>query len=416
MSQKNKHNQIIIISACFFAFFVLGISTSILGPALPDLSIAIGISLASMGIIRAGRQIGQCIAIFVGGSLVDKYNSKALILLGAAVMGLGLIYLVISRNVVFAFMSAFLWGAGHGFIHIISTIIIGVSGKKTSSRLLTMLNTLYVIGAIAGPLLIECFRKSNWRGAFIFCSIACLFIGIVFLVLDLRQKKAPIHEEKTGENNGDLKLVAILALLMFLFNGANGGIADWIYTHVILITNSSSKIATQITSLYWLMQAVGRIITVFVVDVLGDKKTLTTGITLSIIGSIVLFISHTPIMIAIGVGMVSIGYAPIYPLVLAIGGKQEFKSSSSILGMLSSIAAFGAIVIPFVQGVIGEGKSGGMVITLVCSILMGATIVLMWLRDMVAHRSMRSIVSTMPILLEKDTIMRPGAEAKLVNE
>ncbi len=350
---------------CILAFFILGLASAILGPIIPTFSHSMGIAIANAGIIRVSRQFGQFFAIFIGGRIADRYSYKTVIILGSVFMSLGLLFLPFSENITLVLCFVALWGIGHGLMHI-GIIVLTNSYSPNFTNALTILNIIYGIGAIISPFMVEYFKLINWKNVFIFCALISGLVGAIFITDTTKKTSSAIHVQKESQYSTKIDITFII--LMFISNGANCGIADWIYTHIILVTRESSHVASMIVSLYWLSQVLGRIICMLFVHKIDNKRIIEICGIILMFGSIFLSFSNSLILITVGTIIASIGYAPMYPIVLALGEQRSAKKERT-LGYLSSAAAFGAIIIPFMQGKIGRSETGGMKMIFICSVI-----------------------------------------------
>ena len=73
------------------AFGVLGLSTALIGPALPDLAYATGSNIQQYTSVFFGRAIGFLIGVLLSGKIVDRYDQMALIGLSILICGCVLI-------------------------------------------------------------------------------------------------------------------------------------------------------------------------------------------------------------------------------------------------------------------------------------------------------------------------------------
>jgi fucose permease len=162
-----------------------------------------------------------------------------------------------------------------------------------------------------------------------------------------------------------------LILLLFLYNGAGSGLADWLAVHLQLVARTGVDTASQVTALYGLAITAGRIISIEALRRLGNMNVLTLAIGLATAGATLIVLGGAQtVLIVAGVLMVGIGFAPIYPTVVAIGGQQQPENRGTVTGVLTGLAAIGGVFIPVVQGWIGNGQSGGMIVTLVATLVM----------------------------------------------
>ena len=369
-----------VVSLCFAAFAVIGLASAALGPLLPNFAAAYAVPLASVGVLRSSRQIGQFFAVLLGGRALDQVDLRAVMLPGALVMGLGLVILGTSNLLWLAVAGALLWGLGHGLIHVVPHVAFGRLLGSSASFASTAMHTIYGAGAIIGPFVVLlAMKQASWQLALYGIAFATVLIGIVFALTHFeatRDKTTPTPE------TADAPKVAVgwtallpFFVLIFVFNGANAGIADWIYVHAELVASANANAAAQITSLYWIGITGGRLLSMIAMQKLSDRRVLWIGVLIALVGSACIISYGSQVsFLALGVGLVGLGYAPIYPIVMILGGQQQPAARGTITGVMAGVAAAGAVTIPVIQGWVGGGQSGGMVVTFVASAAMAFTL------------------------------------------
>jgi fucose permease len=109
----------------------------------------------------------------------------------------------------------------------------------------------------------------------------------------------------------------------------------------------------------------------------------TLGAALIVLGGPVVEI------VMVGVAMVGVGFGPVFPTVVALGGQQQPDVRGRVTSILVGMAAVGGIVLPVIQGWIGGGHSGGMVMTLAASLIMVGALIAMragWTQRIAVHQ------------------------------
>jgi fucose permease len=367
--------------ACFASFIVLGVASGILGPTLSALAGSVALPLASAGAFRAIRQAGSFASFMVSGPLLDRRDARWVLVPGTIMMALGLIGVAYSGNLAIAIIASLLIGFGGGFFDVASNYVIGVLYTAGAAALLSALHTFYGLGGSAGPLVAGWAQSElgDWRLAYGLTAVVSLVIGAAFLGLRLRKQPSNAGnatspaQETAAKPSGGIRWLALLPMvvLIFAYNGAGSAMDTWIFTHARLVALSDVAEASRIASLYWIALTAGRTICVFALRRFGNMFIMRVGVGLSVIGSgLIVLAGSQSLLIAIGVAMVGLGFAPVYPVVIAMGGQQQPEARGMITGILSGVASLGGIIVPIVQGWIGGGQTGGVIVTLVASLVM----------------------------------------------
>ncbi len=382
-------NRRLVAIICFAAFIILGVASAILGPTLSDLSASVALSLESAGILRAARQIGAFIAIFGGGLLLDRRDTRLILVPAMLLMAAGLVGIAATGSLGFVLGASLLLGAGTGFLDVGSNFAIGALFTSSASSVLSALHSFYGLGLFIGPLVAEwaLVRQGDWRGAYIVPGAVAVLLALLFLTQPIRKPDvSPQPAARTTAKTNGIQWLPLLPLivLIFAYNGAGTGIQDWISTHMELVGHTSVETAARAAALYGLALTTGRVVSVFALRKLGNTRVLAAAISLATIGAALIVFGGSAVdLIMVGVAMVGVGFGPIFPTVVAIGGQQQPEARGAVTSILVGMASIGGIVIPVVQGWIGGGQSGGMIVTLVAALVL--VVALVGMRSIHAH-------------------------------
>ncbi len=378
-------NRRLVALLCFIAFILLGISSAILGPTLPNLAAAVALPLASAGLLRAARQIGSFVAIIGAGPVLDRYDARLVVVPGMLLMAVGLVGSVLTGNLIFTLGAFLIAGVGTGFLDVGSNFAIGALYSANSSPVLAALHTFYGVGLTIGPLVAgwALAGQGDWRRSYILPGVVCVLVGALFAGVAIHRQDT-MHPV-TASTMTEKKSFAVqwapllpLIVLIFMYNGAGTGIGDWISTHAQLVAHSTEESAAGLASLYGFALTGGRLISIVALRQFGNRRVLIGAVGLATIGSSLILLAGPTIgLVSIGVLMVGVGFGPIFPTVVAIGGQQQPEVRGTVTSVLVGLAAVGGIIVPVVQGWIGGGHSGGMIVTLAASLIMVGALIAM---------------------------------------
>ncbi len=374
-------NRRTVALLCFTAFVVLGISSSILGPTLTNLAESVNLPIADAGILRAVQQIGSVLATFVGGYLLSRYSLRSVIAPGVILMAVGLVGMVGTGSLSLVLAAALVLGVGTGFLNVAANVAISTLYAENAAPILSALHTCFGVGLFAGPLIAgqALNHPDTWRVTYIIPAAACIILGGLFarilVVNQIRAGTPPLSVSSAeppaiGPAVRWLPLLPMI-ILLFMYNGAGNGMSDWIAPHLQLVGGISADAAAQVASLYGLALTTGRAFGVIALHRLGNLRVLALALGLAVIGAALIVIARPTVgLVVLGVALVGLGFSPIYPTVIALAGQQQPENRGAVTGIVAGAASIGGIFLPLVQGWVGGGHSGGMLVTLLASIIM----------------------------------------------
>jgi fucose permease len=361
---------------CFVAFIVTGLSINLLGSTLADLSQRYGILLADAGIFTALQALGATTAVLFFGRLLDRYDARWVLCSASVIFGIGVLLLGFAPALPLALVGALLMGVGFGGMLAGPNYVIGMLYEARAASALNALNVFYSMGAMLSPQLVTiALRQEDFRMAYLVAGIALLALTLLFVTIQLRPSP-PSETDHAPVSVNYLALIPFI-LLFFTYIGSEVGFGTWIFTQVSTVAQGTAEVAATATSLYWAGQMFGRIAGSIILRRLADETMLPLTIALIGAGTALLLAFQTDANIStIAAFIVGFGCGPVFPTTLGIVRKaypNVYGTASSILIGLGNI---GSIVVPWVQGQIGGGNSGGMQLILGLSLVMLVTAIL----------------------------------------
>ncbi len=373
-------NRRMLTLTCFIAFITLGIAASLLGPTLQPIADSLSLPLAHAEVLRVVRQIGTFIAILVGGRLLDRYEARRAVVPGLFLMVIGLIG-TIAGNLPIALAAALLIGMGGALLDVGSNYLFGSLYGAGAASVLTALHTFYGVGISTGPEVANWgLQRGDWRLAYLIAAAACAVVGCIFALMKMPMENhpsPPVVQTKTAAvaPTSLLKMIRWLPLLPlfalnFLYGGAGTGMGDLIPTHMQHALGASAETGARIATLYGISLTIGRLLGIWTLRRFGNLRILTFGVGVATLGAALIFFGAAVGIVSVGVILVGVGFAPVYPVVIAIGGQGQPELRGTIIGFLVAAATLGGLMLPYLQGLIGGGQNGGMIVTLAATLLM----------------------------------------------
>ncbi|MBI1775034.1 MAG: MFS transporter [Proteobacteria bacterium] len=366
-----------LVASCAAAFFMFGMTSSLLGPTINDLAAALGVSAAAVGLLRSGRQIGQFFGFSTLGSAADKYDLRLLALVGGFTMALALLFVSWVGFLVAACASV-VWGFGHSIYNLAPNVIVGRVFEKNAPAVMTTLHGVYGIGAMAGPWIVEIFRT---KGVFYTYAISATLVALsALLYAVLTTNNGKNTQDVSLKNGAGAKRIVVREIWPFLaavilFNGAMFGAADWLYYYAGRAPGATAHIAAVATSSFWAALTIGRFLLGGLISRFGERVVMRGSAVGAVIGSVALVLPDAPQnMIIASALMLGAGLAAIYPVLMACAANLYPESRGIVTGNLAAAGAFGAIILPALQGWLISELGVGMVLILASAFLLSIVV------------------------------------------
>jgi len=348
--------------ACYASFIALGLAATMLGPAYKALTSKFGMRLEDAGIFTGLQFLGVCGSVLFYGWLLQRTNARYVLQLGAALMGAGALLLAVAATLPVALFAILLLGLGFGALDIGPNTTIIAMNPERASIASNILNAIFGFGAIAGPQLVNFGLSRDNVG------LSFIILGVLTLALIVPLQRVNVfvggarHTEARAQVNWGR--VAPFILLAFLYTGVEGGFGAWLFTQMTLVAGSTEAAATVGTSLIAVGLTVGRFVASLLLRVLSAMQMIAAG-SLVIVGgaALLLLLPKSETAAQVAALIIGLGFGPIWPTTFATATSLYPAARGRVSGVVTALGTSGAAIFPWVQGQIGAGRDGGMILT-----------------------------------------------------
>jgi fucose permease len=360
--------------ACYLAFIALGACGTLLGPMYQSLTTRFNMPLSDAGIFTAIKAAAALFTVTTAGRLLDRINARYLLSAGVVLMGTGLFIIGSALTLPVAVIGLLLLGFGFGILDVSPNVVVAALNPERPSAALNTLNVFFCIGAIIGPQVVNfALSRENAVLAFYITGAFALVLAIPFLLVSIL-----VHAEHdaNGKPRAPINWFALLpfAIMLFTYVGAEAGFANWIFTQLRMVALSTVSTATIAASIFWAGMTIGRAVASPILRRLSDQQLLTLSIVIIGVGIAILLLFPRVENIALLCSfVVGFGCGPIFPIVLAIVNTTHPEARGTASGTVMVMGTFGGMLMPFLQGQIGGGFNGGMILPLILSVVMLGT-------------------------------------------
>src|SRR6202522_2581613 len=345
-----------LIFSTIVAIFVYGMLSAMLGTILPDLSDRFRLSPRQNGTIAFAQAIGLIIASVGVGPLLDDEGKKAGLILGAAVIFIGLFVLPRSPGFRSILFLLFLLGVGGGIVVTGANALVSDVGEAHRATALNMVNLFFGLGGLATPFIAANVFGRNWVR--LCYTIAAL--TVVSLAIEASTKMP--EPTRTGgfvladaAPVLDRPLLFMLGLFLFLYVSCEGGIWDWLPRHLIAQGVPESRALNILSLGFALGLLIGRVgVSPILIHAPAIKVLLVAAIGMAVTTFLMLR-SNNPLTAAAFVFLAGLSMAPVFPTTLAIVGDTFPRMTGTAIGFVITCGWVGLAVSSRIIGFIAGG-------------------------------------------------------------
>lgn len=337
---------------------------------------------AGLGIWYFVYAAGWAVGGLAGGLLTERFGRRATLSLAGSLLAVGLASLALAPGWTVFLVAAVPVGLGGGAIDS------GGNGLFLELRpgrggALNLLHLFFSLGALVAPVAVGALVSggAGWQPIVVGTALAAAAVAAAFAVAPLPSgRRGPVGVAMPGVARAAVSTrvvtlpVVALGIAIGGYVAAEIGVSSWL---VRFLAAAPITTATGALSLFWGGLTLGRLVAARVADRF-DPATYATACAVATSAALLGAVLVPSVALSIGLFAVA-GFAqgPIYPLVMAIGGRLQPGRSGAISGVLTAAAVVGGIVYPPMIGFvsvhagIGVGIAGAGLLSLATAVALG---------------------------------------------
>ena len=324
------------------SFLIVGLSLSMLGPALTDLRERTGADIGQIGILFAGQSTGYIVGSFTGGRLFDRFNGHRVFAAALAVLAVGLALIPVFDDLTGLVVTFFVMGTGAAVADLGANTLLMWELGAGSGRAMNLLHLCFGLGALAAPLVVYIGLDVATRAA---------ALGCVLLAVWATRVRAPARPPAAREEHTDTTtpMLMLLFLFFFVYVGLEIGFAGWIKTYGEEV-GFSDLAATWLITMFWIGFTCGRLLASALAHRVRPDTMLYAASAASLLAAVILIVgggSTAPVWI--GTALMGLATAPQFPGMMNLA-EQRIHISGSATAWFVGGAGAGGLVFPIMIG------------------------------------------------------------------
>lgn len=348
----------LLLIIIYLSFISLGLPDSLLGSAWPVMQTNLTVPLSFAGLISMIISGGTIISSFFSGRVIKRFGTGLVTFISVTMTAAALLGFSISPSIIWLCIMAVPLGLGAGSVDAALNNFVALHYK---SMHMSWLHCFWGIGATTGPIIMSLFIMNNnqWRKGYLTISIIQFSLVLVLLIsLPLWRKfegaidKTP-EEDKNKKHSSALKIPGVkLALVSFVFYcAAEATTGLWGSSYLVNYKGLSAGEGARWISLFYAGITLGRLLSGFLTIKIKNRILIRIGQVTCIIGVIFLLLPAPVYFSMIGLILVGLGCAPIYPCMLyETPNRFGREKSQSIMGIQMAFAYMGSTFMPPILG------------------------------------------------------------------
>ena len=351
----------LLLAVIYLAFISLGLPDSLLGAGWPVMHSFFGVPLSSAGVVSMIISCSTIVSSLASERLTKKLGAQHVTLLSVLLTAAALFGFSRSAHFPILCLWAVPYGLGAGSI---DAALNNYVALHYSSRHMSWLHCFWGVGTIVSPYVMSyALTYATWQAGYRTVSLIQLGIALILgLTLPLWRKSGTAGADGTGGKvlglSGALRIHGVPHLLLgFLcYCAAEGTCMLWTASYLIEIRGLSEQRAAAFAALFFIGMTVGRFLSGFLADRVGDRNMIRAGAAVLSVGIVLIAVRSLPEELTLaGFLVIGLGCAPIYPSIIhATPANFGVEHSQAIIGIQIAGAYTGSTLGPPLFGAIAS--------------------------------------------------------------
>ena len=359
----------LLLAIIYISFISLGLPDSLIGSAWPIMHVDLGVSMSSAGIITIIISVGTIIASFFSNALTNKLGTGLVTAISVTFTALGLIGFSFAKAFWMLCVFAIPYGLGAGAV---DAALNNYVALNYPARHLSWLHCMWGVGASISPYIMSFALTGGlgWGSGFrIVFYIQISLSAILFFTLPVWKKC--VKKSSNFENNIDriskngaieqteqkkvstasvfgIKGIYLVFIAFFAYCAMEQTAGLWATSYLVNYKGIEATVAAKFASFFYIGITLGRGISGFFAEKLGDKRLIRFGTIIILIGILLVAIPTSASWPSlVGLIVIGLGCAPVYPAIIHSTPDNFGKENSqAVIGVQMAFAYIGITAMP----------------------------------------------------------------------
>ena len=356
----------LLLAIIYLAFISLGLPDGLLGAAWPTMYQEFAVPVSYAGAVSMIISFGTILSSLQSDRLTRRLGTGKVTAISVGMTAAALFGFSFSHSFVAVCLWAIPYGLGAGSV---DASLNNYVALHYESRHMSWLHCMWGIGATLGPYVMgyALTGGKGWNAGYRYIGIMQIVLTAVLVCsLPLWVKR---KEEGTGGAEVDAKALSIrevlkirgakeVMLCFFCYCALESTAGLWSSSYLTLQKGIPAETAASYAGMFYLGITIGRALSGFITMKLNDVQMIRMGQCIIALGIIVVFLPGAAVVSLVGLVLIGLGCAPVYPCIIhstpAHFGEDK---SQAVIGIQMASAYVGSCLMPPVFGLIANNIS-----------------------------------------------------------
>ncbi len=355
----------LLLAVIYLAFISLGLPDSVLGASWPSMYGELDVPVSFAGIISMIIAVGTVISSLLSDKLTNKLGAGAVTAISAGMTAVALFGFSLSSSFWMLCLWAIPYGLGAGSVDAALNNFVAVHYE---SRHMSWLHCMWGVGTIIGPNIMGAAltHGQSWNNGYRYISFIQIAItALIVISLPAWRKTSEQKGPSTGKQTEkkslslsqtvNIKGAKEVMITFFCYCGLESTAMLWSGSYLVLHSGLSAEKAASCASIFFLGITAGRLLSGFLTFKFTDTQMIRVGEGIVVLGCLALLLPLGQTVSMVGIVMLGLGCAPIYPCIIhSTPDRFGADRSQALIGVQMASAYVGTCLMPPLFGLIAN--------------------------------------------------------------
>ena len=351
----------LLLAIIYISFISLGLPDALLGAAWPTMSVEFGVPISYAGIVSIIISLGTIVSSLLSDRLTRRFGPGKVTAVSVMMTAAALAGFAFSGNYWLLCLWAIPYGLGAGGV---DAALNNYVALHYASRHMSWLHCMWGLGASVGPYIMGFALTHNlgWSGGYwIIAVLQVVLSAAILLSLPLWKKQPNAASEEASSKPLSIKQIFAIpgakevVIAFFCYCGLEQTAGLWASSYLVLKDGLDPERAASLASLFYIGITAGRAVSGFLTYKFSDTNMIRLGEVVLAVGVVVMLLPMGYMATMVGLILVGLGCAPIYPSVIH-STPEHFgaENSQALVGVQMASAYVGCLLLPPLFGIIAN--------------------------------------------------------------
>ena len=353
----------LLLSIIYLSFVSLGLPDALLGAAWPTMCVEFDVPVSYAGLISIIISMGTITSSLMSDRLTRRFGTAKVTAFSVAMTAVALLGFSLSPKYWMLLLWAIPYGLGAGSV---DASINNYVALHYASRHMSWLHCMWGVGASIGPYIMGYALSGGmgWNMGYRYIGLMQVVLAVVLaLSVPIWKKRSSDAAEENGTNAAALSLKQIFSipgakeimLAFFCYCALEGTAMLWSGTYLVRHLGMHEDRAASLASMFFVGITAGRAVSGFMTYKFSDENMIRIGQTVIFCGAVLMVLPCGELGTLVGLLMIGLGCAPIYPCVIhSTPDHFGAENSQAIIGVQMASAYLGSLIAPPVFGLVAN--------------------------------------------------------------